>query len=166
MNIALRLNQFQIDYVHFMKTCKNIVMENSLFVKLLYSDENMIMNSIYIEFPIKVRDLARNVIAYSVDENQALLQQFANIEMQIIESYQFATGCQKLPIYSLQTMLDKGTFKYNYISYYSGTDNKKNVDKQIFKEKFVMKISGIWENADAFGINFKLFVIPFFVTVR
>jgi hypothetical protein len=164
MNIALRIHQFQIDYVNFMKTRKNIVMENSLFIKLIYSDENLVMNSIFIEFPVKVRELSRNMIFYNMKDNDDLIQKFTEIESQILQSYQISTGCKKLPMNSLQLMLEKGNLKYNYISY-PCHDSRKAVNKQIVKEKYVIKISGIWENADAFGINFKLFIIPFFVTV-
>jgi len=151
MNLVLKNDQFNIECVQFMKTRKNIIMENSLFIKMLYSDENMVMNSIFIEFPVKPRDINRNLLFYQPSENEALLQQMAQIERDILSYYRMIHLCDKTEIHLMTTQLERGNIKFNYIP---------STASPIVHEKFVMKISGIWENSDTLGLNYKLFVIP------
>ena len=155
MNIVLKLDQFQIDYVQFLKTRKNIVMENSLFIKLLYSDGNMVMNSVYVEFPVVCRETTRNMIFYNVEENESVIRRFAQMERDILAYYKVVSRSDKIQVYAMQTQLEKGLFKYNYV-YNSSAPNVTESSRM----NCVMKISGIWENKDAVGINYKLFFMP------
>lgn len=160
MNVVLKQDQYSVEYVQFMKVRKNIIMENSLFIKLLYSDENMVMNSIFIEFPIKITEVIRNIMFFNIHENEAVLKRFIQVEHDILTYYTTITTCQKTPVYGLQTQIEKGHLKYNYVF---SAPLPGNMVPPIVNEKCVMKISGIWENADSVGINFKLFIIPTFL---
>ena len=170
MNIILKLNQFVIENVQYMKTRKNIIMENSLFIKLLYSDENFVMNSIYIEFPVKIKDINRNYVFYNVTENDAFMKQLCKIEKDIIDYYRIINQCTKTPVYSFKAQMEKGNMKYNYIfstpssssstSTTTGSGNTSAHVSPIIRERIVIKISGIWENSDTLGINYKLLILP------
>ena len=166
MNIILKLNQFAIENVQYMKTRKNIIMENSLFIKLLYSDENFVMNSIYIEFPVKIKEINRNYLFYNFIERDEYIQQLLKIERDIIDYYKIINQCTKTPVYSFKAQMEKGNMKYNYVfptssSYTTGGNGNTSAHvSPIIRERIVLKISGIWENSDTLGINYKLLILP------
>ena len=48
MNIVQQLNQFNIQDILFSEPIKNTVIENSKFIRIFSSDENIVINGIYL----------------------------------------------------------------------------------------------------------------------
>lgn len=175
MNFLVPLDFFQIENVQFLKIKKNIVLENSFFVKMIYSDENIVMNGIYLDIPIltfsgqeKCEVVPLNFNNYQrhhetqknfffdvlneKTENGKTIAKIIEIENEILQYYMFITQntlFNKKAVFSLKTQLEKGFIKWGF--------SKKTFPKTI--QHICLKISGIWENNKEFGINYKF--IPF-----
>jgi len=52
MNLVIQPSKYSQEYVHFLDTKTNMIMDGN-FTKLMYTTDHMTMNGIYIEFPIK-----------------------------------------------------------------------------------------------------------------
>jgi len=150
MNLVLPWSQYQTENVHFMKTRKNMIMENSLFIKLVYSDENMVMNSIYLEFPVVVKEINRNMVFFQLADNQALMKQIALWEQELLMYYKRIHDCKKKLSLTILNQLERGQFKFNIMG-----ANKTQIG--VTQNICVLKISGIWENnhLDTVGLNCK-----------
>jgi len=149
MNLILPWKRFQPENIQFMKTRKNMIMEDSLFIKLLYSDENLVMNSVYIEFPIVVNDMNRNMAQFHPKDNEALIQKMARIEQDILLYYKMVHQVEKNMVLSVLSILERGFFKFNHLP---GCMPGRS-------EMFVLKISGIWESGDSIGLNSKFYFV-------
>jgi hypothetical protein len=154
MNLILPWKRFQPENIQFMKTKKNMIMENSLFIKMLYSDENLVMNSVYIEFPLSIQEINKNMVVFHPQENEALIQKMARIEQDILLYYKMVHQVSKNMVLSILSTLDRGVFKFN--SLVSGSGPRIQFNKN---DVCVLKISGIWESHEAIGLNTKWYLI-------
>jgi hypothetical protein len=154
MNLILPWKRFQQENIQFMKTRKNMIMEDSLFIKLLYSDENLVMNSVYLEFPLVMQEINKNMVVFQQQENEALIQKMARIEQDILLYYKMVHQANKTMVLSVLSSLDRGFIKFNSLTGTSGPRIPfcKN-------DICVLKISGIWESTDAIGLNSKWYLI-------
>ena len=48
MNLILTINDVNIDKIYYFDPIHNTIMNNSKFIKIIYSDENIMLNGIYI----------------------------------------------------------------------------------------------------------------------
>jgi hypothetical protein len=133
-----------------MKTRKNMIMEDSLFIKLVYSDENMVMNSIYLEFPVVIQEVNRNMIFFQGSENQVLLKRIASIEQELLLYYKRIHECNKKLSLTIVNQLERCQFKFNIM----GSTKMQTVSIRP-NDVCVLKISGIWESTDTIGLNCK-----------
>jgi len=165
MNIALTIEQINIDlYVKLLEKRRNNIMEGE-FTKLLYSDEYITLNGIYFTFPIiksqtivetfPMNRQGRQILYKSGQKklifqpnhpnNKYLIQQIAVFEKQLLHFYVESSFSEKNPVYSLQNQLINGFVKVFY-------DNVKDVKENA---NYYVKISGIWETAKNIGITYK-----------
>jgi hypothetical protein len=104
----------------------------------------------------------RNVIFNSQErENVVLIERLCQIEKEIVDRY-IASYCPtKFASYALKTQLLSGTIKYHSensiiespVSIKSR--NHMGVGEKQMKDKYILKISGIWETATQVGITMK-----------
>ena len=163
MNIIVNIQQFSLQSVHCLDTRRNIMMEGN-FTKILYSDEVLISNGIYLKFPLhKTKTFqqgsdssgsAKNQDTNSTrcifyfnphtQENQALFQQISLIEVKLIDYYKKQNNVNKCPVFGLRNQLYSGNIKY----YQDGDMGGSNI-------MYVLKIAGFWETNDSIGITYK-----------
>ena len=53
MNLVEDLDNYNIDNVYFADSVENTIMNNSVFIRLIYSTEYFIMNGLYLDFDLK-----------------------------------------------------------------------------------------------------------------
>lgn len=137
---------FRPEYVQFMKIKKNIVMDDSWFIKIIYSDTLMIMNGIYLNAPLQIKYRVRNQVFFDPAADPDLLDRLAEIENQILQYYRAYTHKEwKTPVWGLKAQFEKGFVKL-------GTPEGPAPGEGTI---LLLKISGIWENATSVGINYK-----------
>lgn len=156
MNFIVPFHHFNTENVQFLKIKKNIVMENSFFIKIIYSDENIVLNGIYLDVPLTTATAGvqnNSFFFFDCDEteNRKIIAKLVEMENDILQYYQFITPVdhEKHPVYLLKTQLERGSLKWGF--------SKKPFPKKI--RHICLKISGIWENEREYGINYKFLPI-------
>jgi hypothetical protein len=144
MNIALNKGDFDINNVYFSEPIKNSIIENSNFIRIMYSNSLMTLNGIYIKIDFeninKINDFSKQKIIFNTHDNNnnKLINYIKTIEHNILEKFNI-TGKKKN--YKLNEQLISGYIKHT-------TDIK-------CTNSFILKISGIWESEKDYGLTFK-----------
>lgn len=176
MNIILSESNFNIDNIYFTEPIVNTIMENSMFVKIIYSNKLITLNGLYLTMDIRVdnSELYFKKIKYTYDlkssHNQSILNNLYNIESSILDKH--ACSKSKTKKYILHETLKTGTIKIfpnqpnihnnSLNTSLSNTPNHNQLTSHNqstshkYPYEFILKISGIWENETEYGITYKL----------
>jgi len=130
MNIALSIKDLTIDDIFFLDPIKNIIINNSKFIRIIYSNNLLTLNGIY---------LICNIDNKYKNNNYDLSLYIQNLENNILNKF----SKEKLKNYKIREY-----FNSNFI----------NTDYIIGKEnytKYILKISGIWDANNNIGLTFK-----------
>lgn len=149
MNVLLIPNQFKKEHIYFYEPIENTIMDNSKFIKIIYSTEDVILNGVYLLINLHIisKESYFNKMKYGFDlnNNKELLNSIYNIEEQILQKYNINNKIKKLNIYEY---LNSGSIKI-----YPSPESIKN------SNNFILKISGVWENKKEYGLTFKLLTV-------
>lgn len=130
MYLAINMEEYNINNIFFSDSTKNTVIENSLFARLFYSTPNINLNGCF--FAINITDYIKN------NKISNLLNHINIIENDILNLY----NTKSIKILKLkETINNQINNKYSKFS-----DNK----------QVIMKISGIWDNNNEYGLTFKI----------
>jgi len=179
MNIAMNVGDIDIDTcVKILETKPNNIMPGE-FTKILYSNDFVSLNGLYIVCPLDLQqsqstmskslhfskqstvskkpaypDSTPNFVYFqpSLPENAQCIRQLKLFEERLLTYYSEYAFCIKRPVCLLHNVLSNGSFKY----YYDRNDTNRTMDETSeSKTRYVIKISGIWETVDTFGITYK-----------
>ena len=135
-----------IKNVHFMENKKNIIIDG-FFTKIIYFDHVCTLNAIYIHFPIQYNEkILNNYVFFNPLNNHLLIKKIALLEEEITHYYKEELNITKPISYSLSNQLNSGKIKI-FKEY--------NKDNNFNNSRYVLKISGIWENHREIGIAYK-----------
>jgi len=145
MNVVLDISQFDKDCVHFHKPVRNTVMDNSNFIRVVYSNELFSLNGLFVKFSLRnakvERYFAKFKCNFSEADNKEVVQQLINLEEEILRR----AGIKgKLYSCKIREQLRAGTIKLF----------ANEPDDQV-GNNFILKVSGVWETADEVGVTFK-----------
>jgi len=150
MNLAIDLKDFDINSVFFQKPITNTVIDNSDFIRILYSNELMILNGIYIKIKLNIKSVEsfynKYKCIFTIADNQDVINKIQSIENHILERYS-SNKTKKKKIYE--------QINSCYLKIF--TDNMINPNKM--PNYFTLKISGIWETNSDCGITYKFITI-------
>jgi len=166
MNLAfqdLALDDFRYN-VKFLEKKRNLIMDGD-FVKLVYSDDSMSINSIFFMCTLKCKYddafLAYEKFVKREGEsspvfdkctiwfspydpiNQPSIKKLIGYEQAMIEEYKDQTNCLKTPTSLLKNQLLSGNVRLY------------RLHGLIPITTMMVKISGIWESNEQFGITYK-----------
>jgi hypothetical protein len=146
MNVILSSNQVNNSNIYYDEPIQNIIMDNSKFIKITYSTEDIMLSGIYLSLPIKYskcEDFYKKTrVIYDTQVNSQLLRNIYEIETMILNKYNNHSKIHKRII---QETLNTGVIKY--FSLYNKPPSNK---------AFILKISGIWENDTEYGLTYKI----------
>ena len=154
MNIVFDIPSFQLTNIIFLESKRNIIMEGS-FTKIIYSNQWITLNSIYLYLPIDFQPVEKsnnkNIMKFypSSQENIFLVQELSKIEYRIIEYYKQINQIDKKTTCLLTKQLYSGNLKIY-------KDYNENFQKHNKKIQHIIKISGIWENHSEIGVTYKV----------
>jgi uncharacterized FlaG/YvyC family protein len=144
MNVALNKNDFNINNVFYQNSIPNTVMEQANFIRILYSNELITINGVFIKINMKINNIEafynKYKCIFNANENTETTNAIKEIERQIIDNYQ----SNKTPVYKIREQLNSMSIKIF---------TETNV-RQIPSE-FILKISGLWETPTEYGITYK-----------
>jgi hypothetical protein len=149
MNVVLELSQFNINDVYFQEPVKNTIMDNSNFIRVIYSNSIFMLNGIFIRFNLNVLTIEKSFNKYKCmfdkQYNNAEILVISTIERELLSKMNIIG---KTPIYRISEQLVNGHVKI-FIDNNNTTNNKRT------SNEFIMKISGIWENEFEYGLTYK-----------
>lgn len=148
MNIVKNIDQYNDDFVFFCEPIKNNIINNSSFIRIIYSSSQFSLNGIYIKVNInhKAIDKYYNKFKYFFDiqQHKDIICKLQKIEETIINKY-FIHENKKVPQYKIYEQLTQG-----HIKVFTDFANKHNIN-----DTFVLKIAGIWETDTEYGLTYK-----------
>jgi len=168
MNIILSESQFNIENIYFLEPIINTIMDNSMFIKIIYSNKLITLNGLYLTMDIKInlKEMYFKKMKYTYDikntDNNMMLTKIYNIELYILNKYK----CNKTKKYILYDTLKTGMIKIfpnqpsfhnnSGITTFASNVSHNQVNGYTQLDRFILKISGIWENDTEYGVTYKL----------
>lgn len=149
MNIAVPINEFNINNVFFQDSIKNTIMDNSQFSRLVYSSEIFAGSGICIDFNIPISNIDKSFNKYKCifdnQNNYNLIKTITKIENEILSKCNFT---DKIPMFRISEQLKNGYIKVAII-------NNVNIVSYLQNLRFIIKISGLWSNEMEYGLTYK-----------
>lgn len=160
-NIIYDISKIQIQNIFLLENKRNIIMDGK-FTKIVYSDNLFMTNGIFIRVPLLLNGfssdssrhssvglLSKCFLLFHSETNEKIIQELIRIEQCILEFYKQIFKCNKKMTTILKSQLNNGCIKI-YVE-----NHKINDVKHISQYDFILKISGIWEDAEHVGLTYK-----------
>ena len=149
MYIVLELDDLNISNIFYQEKVKNTVMDNSNFLRIIYSNELFILNGIFVRFNINLQTVEKSFNKYKclfdIRLHNDIIFKISTIEKKILERH---NSSNKIPVYRISEQLNNGFLKIF------------NEAECLEKNEFILKIYGIWENEFEYGLTYKFINIP------
>jgi hypothetical protein len=144
MYIVLDLDDFKINNVFFQERIKNTVMDNSNFLRVVYSNELFVLNGLFLKFNLNLSTVEKSFNKYKclfdLKAHSDLVLKTSNCEQEILKRYVFEN---KTPVYRISEQLNNGFLKI----FNEATCKTTN--------EFILKIYGVWETELEYGLTYK-----------
>ena len=142
MNVLLNLKKINYDSIYYNNPVINTVLSNnSEFIKLFYSNENIVLNGIYFQLNFSFTDISENnnkvIFVYNVSKNIESINEIIDIEKKILSKFSDYN-----PNYLLKDIFTKGSLRV------FGEKKSTNI--------LFLKISGIWKTDREVGVTYKI----------
>jgi hypothetical protein len=148
MNIVKNIVQYNEDNVYFLEPIKNNIMNNSKFIRIIYSTSLFILNGIYININLNYTSVDKYYNKYKCSfdtfQYKELIDKLRIIEEGLIKK---SSILGEIPQYKIYEQLKNGNIKV-----FSETSDK-------IGNTFLLKIAGIWETETEYGLTYKFFII-------
>jgi len=145
MNIVKRLDQYNEENVYFCEPIKNNVMNDGIFIRILYSTSIFVLNGINLLIPLHDIIIEKYYNKYkcifNVTTHKEIIENLKIIEEGLLKKYNIKN---KIPQYKINEQFKNGNIKLFL----------ENADK-LSNSNFMLKISGIWETDCHFGLTYK-----------
>jgi hypothetical protein len=148
MNIVKRIDQYDDNNVFFCDPIKNIVINDSNFIRILYSTPHFTLNGIYFLITLQNITCEKYYLKYrctfNVSLHKNIIDNIKLIEENILKKYVIKNKIAQFKIYE--------QFKNGNIKIFNDIEPKINTS-------FILKISGIWETQTNYGLTYKFIKI-------
>jgi hypothetical protein len=154
--IANNVEDINLNHIIICDPIKNSVMQYSNFYKIVYSNELLSLNGLYILFNLNNINQNKEKILFQYSNNKISIDKITYIEEYILN----LINSNKNRIYKITELLNNGYIKYCYNDYstnnitYNNFNNLNNVNKSL-----ILKISGLWETKENIGVTFKIILV-------
>ena len=158
MNIIINIDDFEPNNIFYQTPVKNTIMDNSNFIRLIYSTDYYTLNNLLIEVTFNTDKVIRYFEKYVYDfkklKNEEIINKIYNFEKAILSRINIEN---KTPVYRIYNQLISNNIKlYTTLP----NSNELNVNSTKLKDKsiYILKISGIWETAyptNEYGLTYK-----------
>jgi len=142
MDIIIEIDNLNFNQVIFNSPIPNSIIENGLFNRICYSTSDISMSGLNIFFKLEDYKIEKFYnkfkINYEIDKNHVVINKLINIEKKILSKINIRN---KSPIYKLSDNFLTKNIKINQF-----LNNSKGI---------CLKISGIWQTKNNFGLTFR-----------
>ena len=146
MNIVKRIDQYDENNIFFCEPIKNNIMSDGNFIRIIYSTNTISLNGIYLL--LNLNDITcekyynKYKCIFNTILNKDIIENIKTIEEHILKKYNIKN---KTPQYKIYEQLRAGIIKL-----FNDIGIKQNGD-------FILKIAGIWETTNSYGLTYKFF---------
>tara|TARA_Y100000780_G_scaffold217840_1_gene222316 strand:- start:986 stop:1444 length:459 start_codon:yes stop_codon:yes gene_type:complete len=152
MNLILPYNKLQLKKIYYGKKMDNIIVSNSYFHNIHYSDNTVQINNVIIKMPLKnckINEYFNKFnCSFDVSENANQINKIQQLERSILNNFRKEKTNDLYNEYKLTEQFKKGEIKFT-----SNEDIPHNNEQNI-----LIKISGLWYNDISKGIIFKIYI--------
>lgn len=147
MNLVKLIEQYNNKNIFFCEPIKNNIMNNGNFIRILYSTPNMVINGVYLF--VNFNDVTcekyynKYKCNFSILNHKDIIDSIKIVEEEILQKYK----SNKLPSFKIYDQISLG-----YIKIFSDIGTKQQCS-------FILKISGIWETQQNYGLTYKFIKI-------
>jgi hypothetical protein len=131
---------------------KNTILQGSDFYRIYYSDENITLNGIYLQYKITNVHIQKyfNKIKcnFDLDKNADVINNILNLEKNILNTF-------KNFINKDQEFIIKEQLKQGFIKIFTEKDIIYGKYKDI---NLILKISGLWVQENSYGLTFRFLI--------
>ena len=151
MNLILTHDKYNINHIYYSDSIKNTVIENSDFAKVLFSNDDLYLNGVYLL--INFHDVSMETYynkykcIINTEKNINMFKFLYKLEHDILHKYNTHKN-KKLIIHN---QLKQGNIKL-FIE-------NSNVSKKYNSVQFLLKISGIWDKGNEIGLTYKFIML-------
>lgn len=144
MNLVKKIEQFNINNIYFCEPIKNNIMNDGVFIRILYSSNSVVFNGIYLV--ISIHDITcekyynKFKCSFNIETHKEIIDQLKKIEEHILKKIDIKN---KTPQFKIYDQIKNGSIKV-----FNDIINKDN-------SLFILKISGIWETQFYYGLTYK-----------
>ena len=153
MNIVKNIDQYNDDFVFFCDPIKNNIINNSSFIRIIYSSSAFSLNGIYIKFNIRHKSVDKfynkHKCFFDIHQHKDIINKLKSIEETIIHKY-VIHETKKIPQYKIYEQLTQG-----HIKVFSNID----VTNDKISDTVLLKIAGIWESDTEYGLTYKFICV-------
>jgi hypothetical protein len=148
MNIVKTIEQYDQNCVYFCDPIKNNIMNDGKFIRILYSNKSFVLNGIYLL--VNLKDICcflyynKYKCTFDPTNHTEIIDKIKKIEEELLKK---ANIINKIPQFMIYDKLINGNIK-------AFCDNSIKSSCS-----FILKISGIWETGDNYGLTYK-FITP------
>ena len=144
MNIVKRIDQYDDNNIFFNEPIKNNIMNDGSFIRIIYSTDNIVLNGIYLLLTLNdifcEKYYNKYKCTFNTNTHKEIIESIKVIEEGILKKYNIIN---KSPQYKIYEQLINGNIKlFNDVS-------NKNICT------FILKIAGIWETTNNYGLTYK-----------
>uniref|UniRef100_A0A6C0IX84 Uncharacterized protein n=1 Tax=viral metagenome TaxID=1070528 RepID=A0A6C0IX84_9ZZZZ len=158
MNIVKTLEQYNSNYVYFLDPIKNNIMNDGSFIRIVYSNNIFMLNGVFLLVNIDniITEKYYNKIKciFDVSEYAQLIQKIRCVEEAILNKLIVKNKVKKHKIYE---QLTSGSIRIFSDEEYGKSSISFPVKSN--NNKFMLKISGIWETDYEVGLTYKFIKI-------
>jgi hypothetical protein len=148
MNIVIDIDDFNKDHIFLQEPVKNNIIDDSKFIRIIYSTNIFSINTVYIVLKLNIIQIEhyfnKHKFIFNVKQNMTQINQLKSMEESILDKV-FINN--KKPVFRLYEQLISGNIKLFKESLKLHKINSDN--------EFIIKISGLWENKYEYGITYK-----------
>lgn len=147
MNIVKTIDQYDEHNVYFCEPIKNNVMNDGIFIRIIYSNALFVLNGInlFVQLNNVTLDKYYNKYkcSFNVASHKETIEVLRGIEDNLLKKINIRT---KIPQYKIHDQMKNGNIKL----FLENT----NIEKFVHNF-FMLKISGIWETETHYGLTYK-----------
>tara|TARA_B110001452_G_scaffold266824_1_gene274727 strand:- start:2866 stop:3387 length:522 start_codon:yes stop_codon:yes gene_type:complete len=159
--IAENIIDMDFNNIIFCDPIKNSIIQHSFFYKLIYSNNFLSLNGVFALFNLRNIKINRDKIYFDYN-NKETIDKIINLEYQILK----LLNTNKNKVYKIKEILENNCFKFSNNDIVIDEINyAKNLNTNVKENNsfFIVKISGIWETKENYGVTFKFILINKFI---
>ena len=148
MFLVLNMEDYDSRNIFITESIRNTVIDNSSFIRILYSTSDIILNGIVLKTPFTNYQINKYFnkwrCNFSNTENSELLQSIKDLEREILKKVCIE---YKKPCYKIDEQIS-----HNFIKIFLEETAVENISEH---HDILLKISGLWVSEQEYGITYK-----------